>query len=132
GHAGGLRIDNKPVVSGLAVNRRGDRLVAANYANDSISVVDLAARRKLAELDLRPGKSDASRSGVAGGEFPFGVAIRGESTAYVSSLRDREIVVVDIAGPRVAARIRMKGQPNHLLLNAAGTRLYAACDNSDS
>jgi YVTN family beta-propeller protein len=132
GHTSGLGIDNKPVVAGLAVNRHGDRLLAANWANDSVSIVDIGTRQKLAEVDLRPGKADVTRRGVAGGEFPFGVAIGGETTAYVSSLRDREIVVVDIAALRVIARIHLRGQPNHLLLNRDGTRLYAACDNSDA
>ena len=36
---------------------------------------------------------------AAHGESPFGVAIKGSATAYVSSERDREIDVVDIAQP---------------------------------
>jgi YVTN family beta-propeller protein len=119
--------------AGMAVNADGSRLIVANYESDSISVIDTKARTVLATQDLRPGKIDPSQSGVPGGEFPYWVAIKGNSTAYVSSLRDREIVVVDFSGqPTVTARIPVKGNPNRLMLNRAGTRLFVACDNSDT
>ena len=113
-------------------------MIAANYENDSISIVDIGSRAKIAELDLRPGKSDPSKKGVAGGEYPFWVVIKGNEKAYVSSLRDREIVVVALkqggsdAAPRVATRIAVRGNPNKMILNRSGSRLYVACDNSDS
>ncbi len=52
----------------------------------------------------------------------------------MTSQRDREVVVLAIDGERlsIAARIRMPGQPNHLVLNRAASRLYVANDNSDS
>src|SRR5215467_4592567 len=118
----------KPIAAGIAVNRAGTTAVVSNIYNDSVSVIDLKSRKKTAELDLRP---DAP--GEAGGEFPFWVAIRGDSKAYVSSPRDREIVVVQLeAVPKLAARIRVAGQPNRILLNRAQDRLYIALDNSDS
>jgi DNA-binding beta-propeller fold protein YncE len=119
--------------AGLAVNGDGTRLVIANYESDSISIIDTAARSIVATLDLRPGKLDQSSSGVPGGEFPYWVAIAGNSTAFVSSIRDREIVVVDFASaPRVAARIAVHGNPNRMLLSRAQTRLYVASDNADT
>ena len=55
------------------------------------------------------------------------------ATAYVSSIRDREIVVVSLAGvPTVKARIPVKGQPNKMTLNAAQTLLYVVEDQSDT
>jgi DNA-binding beta-propeller fold protein YncE len=102
--------------------------VVANIYNDSISVIDLKSRKKTAELDLRP-----AAPGEPGGEFPYWVAIRGDDKAYVSSPRDREIVVVQLmSAPKVFARIHVAGQPNRILLNRAEDRLYAALDNSDS
>jgi DNA-binding beta-propeller fold protein YncE len=122
-----------PESAGLALTADGRKLVVANYENDSISVVDVAGRTKTGELDLRPGKIDPVQAGVAGGEFPYWVAIKGSSTAYVSSLRDREIVVVDVGGaPKVVARIPVQGNPNKMLLNKAQTRLYVATDNADT
>ena len=122
-----------PAVAGLAVNPAGTRLLAVNYENDSVSLVDLSTRKKIAELDLRPGKIDPVKKGVPGGEFPFWAVIKGNEKAYISSLRDREIVVLDLqAAPKVLRRIKIHGQPNKLLLNKSQTLLFAAVDNSDS
>src|SRR5579863_4805566 len=133
GHSAGLGIEIKPMVAGVAVTADGSKLVVANYENDSVSIVDLASRKIAAEIDLRPGKSDASRAGTPGGEFPYGVAVRGNDHAYVSSVRDRELVVVDIGAiPRVVGRIALHGQPNKLAVNKQQTRLYVAEDNSDT
>jgi len=136
GHRGiGVGNSVKPQAAGIAVTADGTKLVVANYYNDSISVlVRKKARWRVAnELDLRPGKEDPSKSGVPGGEYPLWVATKGNDTAYVSSIRDREIVVVNIAGaPRVIARIAVPGQPNRMVLNQSQSRLYVAQDNSDS
>jgi DNA-binding beta-propeller fold protein YncE len=124
---------NKPVVSGLAVSPDGSRLLAANYVNDSVTLVDLANFKVIQELDLRPGKNNPAQKGVAGGEYPYSVAFADNDRAYVSSLRDREILAVSLRGaPIVAARINLHGQPGKLILNKAGTFLFAVCDNSDS
>lgn len=121
-----------PVAAGIGVNASGTQLVAANFMNDSISVVDLRTREKIAELDLRPGKINPSQSGKPGGEYPLWVAIQGDSRAYVSSPRDREIVVVELApAPRVVNRIPVKGPPNRMLLDRRQARLFVAVGNSD-
>ena len=107
----------------------------ANYYNDSINVLTKLASgwAVSAELDLRPGVSDPTASGVPGGEYPFWVVIRGNDSAYVSSIRDREIDVVNISSaPAVMARISLPGQPNKMVLNASQSTLYAAQDNTDS
>jgi len=115
-----------PVAAGLGITANGKSLVVANYMNDSISLVDLASGKVSAELDLRPGKHNPADSGKPGGEFPFWVAVKGNSTVYVSSARDREIVVADITTftPTITARIHAKGNPNKMVLNRAQTRLY--------
>lgn len=124
---------NKPVAAGLAVSADGSRLLVANYMNDSVSLVDVGARKVSAELDLRPGKNDPAQKGVPGGEYPYAAVFRGKDKAYVSSLRDREIVVLDLAkSPRIAGRIKLRGQPGKLILNKAQTLLFAVADNSDS
>jgi DNA-binding beta-propeller fold protein YncE len=162
-----------PMAAGVAVSPDGLTLVVANYYNDSITVFtgglsiwldqwvpDPASPQGFAgtlpgtELDLRPGKAaNSPESGTPGGEYPFWVVLSpGKSgpgaTAYVSSLRDREIDVVDLgencahgttgtgcfmqAVPYVKARIPVKGQPNKMTLNATGTLLYVAEDESDT
>src|SRR5437879_6631101 len=137
GHAAGLGLGVTPEIAGIALNAAGTRLIAANYENDSISIADIDSRAKIAELDLRPGKSDPSKKGIAGGEYPFWVVVKGNEKAYVSSIRDREIVVVALKPgasdvPRMMSRIAVRGTPNKMILNRSGSRLYVACDNSDS
>ena len=80
---------------------------------------------------------------MPGGEYPFWVAVKGtgpSATAYVSSIRDREIDVVNLSGtPELSVRwtpaVRphpVKGQPNKMTLNAAQSLLYVAEDQSDT
>jgi YVTN family beta-propeller protein len=136
GHSSGLglQIGKEPLVAGgLAVTQNGEKLVVANVYNDSVSVVDLPGHRVSAEIDLRPGKIDAANAGVPGGEYPFWVSIKGNATAYISSLRDREIVVMGLAGrPAVLHRIKIAGNPNKMLLNRDESRLFVTADNSDT
>ncbi|HEY5047860.1 MAG TPA: alkaline phosphatase family protein [Rhizomicrobium sp.] len=131
GHKAGLGIDVKPSASGLAVSDDGKLIVVANRLNDSISIVDLAARQVKGELDLRPGKSDPAKAGVAGGEYPYWVQLKA-NTAYVSSQRDREIDVVDLAAMQVTGRIKVDGTPNRIIFNTDKSLLFVAEDNSDS
>jgi DNA-binding beta-propeller fold protein YncE len=136
GHTYGLGIDdeeaskdhkNKPVAAGVAVTRDGKRLVIANNMNDSVSLIDLAQKKVVAELDLRPGK------GQPGGTYPYDVIIKGNDKAYVSCLRDREIVVIDLrAAPAISSRIKLRGQPGKMILNSTQTALFSVADNSDS
>jgi YVTN family beta-propeller protein len=116
-----------PVAAGIGVTADGARAVVANFENDSATVLDLrsgAAR----DVDLRPAP------GVPGGEFPFGVAVKGNDKAYVSSMRGGEVVVVDLSGPqpRVSGRIPVGRQPGKLILDRAGRRLFVANANSDA
>ncbi len=133
GHRHGLGIEVKPEAAGIGVTADGKKLVVANFENDSVSVVDVAAHEKTAELDLRPGASDAKERGVAGGEFPFWVVTKGNDTAYVSSPRDRQIVVLDISGePKVKERIKVPGEPGKMILDREQKYLYAALATDDT
>jgi YVTN family beta-propeller protein len=132
GHTAGLGLVNKPMTAGLAVTADGAQLVVANYENDSISIVTLATKAVI-DLDLRPGKAASSAAtGVAGGEYPFWVGIKGSTTAYVSSLRDHEVDVVDLTVPAVTARIQVGRQPNKLIFNKDQSRLFVANGNDDT
>jgi len=126
GHSQGLGLQVGPQSAGVAVAANGTRAVVANFENDSITVVDLNAHSVVSEVGLRPGK------GVAGGEFPLWVAIRGSDKAYVSSTRDRQVVVVDLSTMQVTNRIAVRGQPNRMILNRSQTRLFVSNGNSDS
>ncbi|MGO9338708.1 MAG: bifunctional YncE family protein/alkaline phosphatase family protein [Terracidiphilus sp.] len=132
---GGLGLETYPMAAGLAVSQNGQAIVLANYENDTISVLNQSGSvwAKSSELDLRPGVLTRSLAPVPGGEYPYWVSIKGNSTAYVSCVRDREIDVVNIAGtPSVRARIKVSGSPNRSLFNQDQSLLYVAQDNSDS
>src|SRR5208283_4475262 len=83
--------------------------------------------------DLRPYNTSGT-NGVAGGETPFATAVKGNTLAYVSSIRDREVDVININGnsPSLVTRIALPGNPNSLLLSADQSTLYVTQDNSDS
>jgi YVTN family beta-propeller protein len=134
GHTAGTGLSVKPQAAGIAITNDGSKLVVANYYNDSISILTKTMNgwAVTAELDLRPGKINPEDSGVPGGEYPFWVVVKGNHAAYVSSIRDREIVAVSLDSPAVAARIAVPGQPNKMVLNASQSKLYVAQDNSDS
>ncbi len=128
---GGVGLGVQPEVAGLAVTADGKKLVAANFYNDTISVID-PATGGVVEVPLRPGVIDRRDVGKAGGEYPFWVAVKGNETAYVSAMRDREVDVVSLRGmPHLVTRIALPGNPNKLILNRAGTLLFVACDNAD-
>jgi hypothetical protein len=92
GHANGVGVGVPPASAGIGITEDGAKLVVANYYNDSISVLTQSsgAWTKTAELDLRPGKINPREAVTPGGEYPFWVTVKGNSTAYVSSIRDRE------------------------------------------
>ena len=131
----GNGLSQYPQTGGLAVSQDGSLLVVANTLNDSITVVSTATNAKLFEYDLRPfNTTPATGNGVPGGETTYGVAIKGNSTIYAASVRDREVVVVDIStgSPRLVTRVALPGSPVNVLLDKAQATLYAAQDNSDT
>ncbi len=130
-NAGGLGIATQPEAAGLAINATANKIMVADYENDAVSTLTKAdgVWTKTAELDLRPGKDGTGTSGAPGGEYPFWVEIVGNTT-YVSSIRDRQIVVV--RHNAVVDRISVPGQPNKMVRNREGTLLYVAQDNNNT
>ena len=133
GHKAGLGVRAQPESAGLAVSPDGKHILATNFQNDSVSLIDLATGA-VHDQDLRPGVIDPGRAGEAGGSIPRAVIWASDTKAYVASQRDREIIVLTRAGDvlTVGRRIKTRGQPVALTLNRGGTRLYAALDNTDS
>ena len=129
----GNGISQYPMTGGLAVSPDGSLLVVANTLNDSVSVFRTADNSKLFEYDLRPFNTSGI-NGEAGGEAVYNVAIKGNSTIYATSLRDRELVIIDISSgaPKLVSRLRLPGSANNVLLNKAQDTLYVSQDNSDN
>ena len=130
GHSAGLGLAVPATAAGVGVDGEGKRAVVANYENDSVSIVDLTTRA-VTEVDLRPGKINAAQAGQAGGEYPYWIEIKG-TNAYISSQRDREVVVLDLSTGGVRGRIAVGAQPNKMLLAHDGTRLYVANGGADT
>jgi len=135
GHTTGIGVGVSPNASGIGISADGKTLVVANNYNDSISVVDTVSGSVRYEHDLRPyfANNEGTNGGV-GGTFPFAVVVKGNSTAYVSSDRDREVVVIDISAPafgRLVKRIKLDGNALGMTLNPSGSRLFVAEDNAD-
>ena len=144
GHGMGNGLSVYPCAAGIALSQDGQEMAVANYYNDSISVFtggygnwQPTVKSQVPNIDLRPGKALTDpEPGTAGGEYPFWVLVGGNAstgyTAYVSSIRDREIDVVNLSTSLVTARIRVKGQPNTMTMNQAQTLLYVAEDQTDT
>jgi DNA-binding beta-propeller fold protein YncE len=133
---GGIGFLQSPSAAGLALSASGNLLVVANIYNESISVINTQTDKVEYEYDLRPYNTTPSTGeGQPGGETPFAVAVAGESTVYVSSIRDRQVVVLDISSgtPKLVTRIGLTGNPNSMIFDnpASPTKLYVAQDNSD-
>lgn len=136
GHnAKGVGVNVRPNASGLAISRDGKTLIVANNYNDSISVIDTASQSVRYEHDLRPfDANNEGKMGGVGGTFPLAVSIKGNGIAYVSSVRDREVVVLDItsaSSARLVTRIPLDGNGQGMTLDRAQARLYVAQDNAD-
>jgi YVTN family beta-propeller protein len=131
----GVGLGVQPNASGMDISQDGATLVVANNYNDSISVIDTATRQVRYEHDLRPFfANNEGTSGAAGGTFPFAVVMKGNGTAYVSSDRDREVVVVDVSSPlagHLIKRIKLDGNALGMTLDESQSRLYVAQDNAD-
>ena len=131
GHAAGFGIGVKPAAGAVALSPDGARALVANYYNDSVTLVDVASWRVLAEADLRPGKADPARAGTPGGSYPRAFAWVSPTAAWVASERDRELIALAVRpdGLSVARRVPVPSQPTALL--AHGSRLYATLGNRD-
>ena len=131
----GVGINVQSNASGMDISADGKTLVVANNYNDSISVIDTASRTVRYEHDLRPYfANNEARNGGAGGTFPYGVVVKGNETAYISSDRDREVVVVDVSSPsagHLIKRVKLDGNGLGMTLDASQSKLYVAQDNAD-
>ena len=136
-HKGGLmNLETQigPTAAGVGITADGTTVVVANWETDSVTSMDVVNGVVLSEYDLRPGVINPAQTGVPGGEFPFAVAIKGSDTVYVSSARDREIDVLNLAGGvlTLTKRIPVNGNPGKMVLNHSQSRLYVAVGNADA
>jgi hypothetical protein len=72
--AGRIARDARAKSRGLAISADGQRLLVANIMDDSVSMIDVASSRIVAEQGLRPGVIDSNRHGQPGSSYPHAVA----------------------------------------------------------
>ncbi len=132
GHAAGLGLRVKPAAAGVSWIG-ANRLLVANFFNDSVSLVDVSTGKAVSEIDLRPGKIDPAKTGTPGGTYPYRIAVVSPTRAVVSVPRDRELVTLTITGDAlaVAARVKTIAEPTAVLPLPDG-QVLATGDNSDT
>jgi YVTN family beta-propeller protein len=118
------------VVAGLGLSSDGTTLYAANFGNDSVSLIDTKSRQVYGQVVFAsPGHS------VGKGEYPFWIVVRKgrahrPDKVFVSSQRDGQVVVFD--HPPMYRVIKVGSEPNKMALSPNGDRLYVANGDSDS
>ncbi|MCP5426145.1 MAG: beta-propeller fold lactonase family protein [Gammaproteobacteria bacterium] len=130
--AGAERMATGAVVAGLDLSKDGKTLVAANFENDSISIVDTQTRTVTNEVRFfKPGDD------VATGEYPYHVVVLSDGEtgqavkAYATSQRDNEVMVVDLSTGDVK-RIPVGVLPTRMTLSHDQRWLYVANGESDT
>jgi DNA-binding beta-propeller fold protein YncE len=137
GHKGDLMNQETqiaPTAAGIGITADGGTVIIANWETDSVTAVDVVNGVLADEYDLRPGIIDPAQTGVPGGEYPFGVAVKGSNTVYVSSARDREVDVLSLSGGLLTLtnRIPVGGNPEKMTLNKAQSKLFVTVNNADT
>jgi YVTN family beta-propeller protein len=108
--------------AGLALSPDGSRLYVAENLADSLAVLDAKDGKILQHLPV--------------GRFPYGVAVASDGTVWVSAWGGDSVVAFapDQGGTgklKEAGRVAVGVHPSALLLNAAGSRLFAASASTD-
>jgi len=120
-----------PMVAEFALSLDGKLLVVANMENDSLTLIDVKKGLILDEFDLRLDSGDLQKSG---GTYPFGVAMTRENSVYVTSMRDNELIKLEIKDNKLKLnkRIKIGSQPTRLLYAEQTDELFICESRSDS
>jgi YVTN family beta-propeller protein len=118
-------------VAGFDLSHDGKTLIAANFHNASVSIVDMTTRKVVKDVNFTPPGHVTPI-----GEMPFWVSVKSNPTsgayakAYVTSQRDDQVVVP--TGGAASTIIPVPSGPSKSVLDAAQRYLYVACGNDDS
>ncbi len=128
-HNHGVVKSVKPMVAEMALTKDEKYLVVVNLENDSVSLIDTQKNKVINEADLRPDNKT-----IAGGTYPFGIAITENNFVYVSSMRDNELVKLHIKNNklRVIKHIKVGSQPTELTYDSKHHILIVCESRSDT
>ncbi len=103
----------------LALSPDGSRLYVAENLADSLTVLDATSGAVVQRLPT--------------GKYPYGVVVAKDGTVYVSAWGGNAIDVFEVRAGRLTSTGTLPGgrHPSALLLNASGTRLFAASASTD-
>jgi YVTN family beta-propeller protein len=97
----------------IAVNAAGDRLYVANYGDDTVTVIDASAQRKLAVVPV--------------GRYPKAIAFDPiRSLVYVANTGDGTVTVIDAATNGTTATLPAGKNPFALAVVPGSNNLYVA------
>ena len=105
----------------IAVNASGDRLYVANYGDNTVTVIDAGAGRKLATVPV--------------GSHPKAIAFdSSRSLVYVANTRDGTVTVIDASTNGIVATLPAGKNPFALAVVPGSNSLYVAneIDNDPS
>jgi len=103
----------------IAISPNGKELYVACEASHTVIVVDIATRRKTAEIKAGHHPNDVTFS-------PDG------SRAYVSNRLDDSVSVIQVSDRKVVASIKVGDEPHGVLTDKSGKLLYVLNTSSDS
>ncbi len=135
--ASGIAIDLGDNPESMALSRDGRRLYVTSNGSNSLRVVDLQTRqvvRTVSGGDFATGL-DGCPDNVCAGRGAMDVALSpDERFAYVASMREDAVAVVDLAAGKVIASMAVGRFPRTLAISADGKRGYVlnSVDNSVS
>ncbi|NLH17071.1 MAG: beta-propeller fold lactonase family protein, partial [Phycisphaerae bacterium] len=103
----------------MALSPDGKELLVTCESSDSVIVIDVTARRKVAEIPV--------------GRQPHDVTFHPNGkTAYVTSRLEDSVSVMDVGGRHVIATLPVGDEPHGILTDAEGKNLYILNTSSDS
>ncbi|MCP4784013.1 MAG: beta-propeller fold lactonase family protein [Fuerstiella sp.] len=159
GTASADQVDRSPLQ--LAVSADGKWLYTANRTANSVSRIDVAARKVVAEIPVDAGPSGIAvspdgnivytvnrladtlsvidvvtskvASSVSLANQPYDVVVGPDGTIYVACLgKDNVVQVIDGKSLSITNTIAVDQNPRHLLLSDDGKRLLVTCDAYDT
>lgn len=101
----------------LALTPDGKILLSANFASNTVSIIDAISMFQLQRIKV--------------GDGPVSVVVAPSGfKAYVMNSKSSTVSVVDLTQRTVTVTIPVEGNPSRAAFNSTGNRLFVICENS--